>query len=184
MVDSAMGRDSNWMQTYTGGQFWPFQPLAVEVCIEDIAHSLAYQCRFNGHSRVFYSVAQHSVHVSQLCPADDALWGLMHDAAEAYVGDIIRPIKLLIPEFSQLEDRVIQVIVRRFGMNPGEPPSVKRADNIALATEARDVMSPAPATWGLAEEPDEKRIHPLGADAAEALFLQRFKELHREMRGS
>lgn len=84
---------SDWMQTYTGRVFWPLEPRPEDVDIVDIAHALANLCRYGGHSKVFYSVAHHSVLVSQIVPPADALWGLMHDSAEAYVIDLIRPIK-------------------------------------------------------------------------------------------
>jgi uncharacterized protein len=86
-------RTGDWIQTYTGKQFWPLSPLPEDIVIEDIAHALSMQCRFGGHVRTFYSVAQHSVHVSLLVEPQYALWGLLHDAAEAYLVDLPRPIK-------------------------------------------------------------------------------------------
>src|SRR4051794_15527189 len=91
-------RRGGWITTFSRRQFWPLDPHSDEIHIEDIAHSLSQQCRFGGHSRSFYSVAQHSCLVSALCKANDALWGLLHDASEAYLGDIPRPLKSL-PEF-------------------------------------------------------------------------------------
>ena len=104
-----------WIQTYTGRQFWPLAPQAEHVDIRDIAHSLAMQCRFNGHCRGFYSVAQHSVLVSQVVPPEDALWGLLHDAAEAYISDLPRPLKNTAPEFRAAEHRLLTVILGRLG---------------------------------------------------------------------
>lgn len=82
-------RGAAWILTSTGRQFWPLQPRADEICIEDIAHHLSMQCRFTGATRFHYSVAQHSVLVSQLAPdGENPLWGLLHDAAEAYLVDV------------------------------------------------------------------------------------------------
>ena len=86
-------RTGDWTQTFAGIQFYPFDPRPDEVKIKDIAHALSMICHFNGHTREFFSVAQHSLMVSYLLPAEHKLWGLMHDSAEAYIGDMIRPIK-------------------------------------------------------------------------------------------
>lgn len=82
-----------WIQTFTGKQFWPLAPKASDVCIEDIAHALSLKCRFGGHVKKFYSVAEHCVRVMKILKPADQLWGLMHDAAEAYLPDIAAPIK-------------------------------------------------------------------------------------------
>src|ERR1039457_118422 len=81
--------------TFSGLRFWPLDPNPEKILIDDIAHALAHQCRFGGHASRFYSVAEHSVHVSRLCPPEDALWGLLHDASEAYLVDLPRPLKQL-----------------------------------------------------------------------------------------
>ena len=81
-------RNGSWLQTYTGIQFWPLDPRPEEIDIQDIAHALSLLCRFNGHCQRFYSVAEHSVHVSTILAPEFGLWGLLHDAAEAYLSDI------------------------------------------------------------------------------------------------
>ncbi|MFG0247924.1 MAG: phosphohydrolase, partial [Phycisphaeraceae bacterium JB051] len=78
----------SWIQTYTGKAFYPLREDPGIIDIRDIAHALSLQCRFNGHCSDFYSVAQHSVHVSEVVPQAFALWGLLHDAAEAYMSDL------------------------------------------------------------------------------------------------
>jgi 5'-nucleotidase len=179
-------RRGEWIQTASGIQFWPLDPRPEEVRIEDIAHSLARQCRFAGHLQVdHYSVAEHSVRVSYACDPEDALWGCLHDSSEAYLVDIPRPLKQC-PEFAfyrEAEHRMMQTICKRFGLVPTEPESVRRADAVLLSTEKRDLMGPTPAPWSLAQgrpaEPLPGLIVPLNVRDAEIQFLQRFYELMR-----
>src|SRR5664279_1420110 len=90
--------------------------------IEEIAHALSMICRFTGHVREFYSVAQHCTIVSDLGPACYAFTGLMHDATEAYVGDVAKPLKNMLPAYSVIEERVAQAIATRFGVINPLPP--------------------------------------------------------------
>jgi uncharacterized protein len=166
-----------WIQTYSGKSFDPEDPRPEDFDLRDIAHALSLQCRFNGHCRVFYSVAEHSVRVSRICSPDHALWGLLHDMAEAYVGDLPRPIKVTLLEFQRHEARVLQAACVAFHLDWPMPPSVKRADDILLATEARDLMAPPPKSWRLSEKPLSEVITPLTSLEAEAGFLRRYAEL-------
>ena len=178
-------RIGDWTQTYTGRQFWPLDPRPSEVSIIDIAHALSNQCRFSGHSNTFYSVAQHSVIVSRLCPKTMALTGLMHDASEAYLGDWIRPIKKLmlfnhcggLVGASAIEDLVWQAICDRFGLIRKLPEDIIRCDDVALVTEARDIMGGQCRPWPSNAEPLPQRIVPVGPKDAEIAFLTRFIEL-------
>lgn len=136
------------MQTYTGKVMDPIDPDPADICIEDIAHALSLQNRFGGHNRVFYSVARHSLWVARHCKPEHRLCGLMHDATEAYIGDMIRPLKLRIPQFAEIEDRLWKVIAIRFGLPLVIPAHVKQVDNWALMTERRDVCNPPPESWG------------------------------------
>lgn len=167
----------SWIQTYTGRQFFPFAPRREDVDIRDVAHSLAFLCRFNGHCLVYYSVAEHSVRVSRLLGGDLALWGLLHDAAEAYLSDVPRPVKASLPPFVEMEARLLREIAGVFGLPWPMPPEVRWADDVLLATEARDLVAPPPASWGLAERPLDDVIVPLGPEVAERAFLERFEEL-------
>lgn len=187
-----------WIQTYSGGLFYPFDPSPDDVRIEDIAHALSNQCRFAGHCINFYSVAEHSVRVSRatepLSPLGEprrllALCGLLHDASEAYLVDIPRPIKAhpLFSFYRSAEKRVQSAIWQRFGLSEfatadggTEPAEVKRADTVLLATEFRDLMNTVEG-WRFepAEDPLSERIEPWAALHAERRFLDRFKELSK-----
>lgn len=177
----AAGGRGDWGCTYTGLQFYPQDPRPEEICIEDIAHALSNLCRFAGHCREFYSVAQHSVLVSENCAPADALAGLLHDAPEAYIVDVPRPLKYAagMEAYRALEARYNQVVADRFGLPTLVPPSVKRADDVLLATEARDLMPPASVSrWCLAEAPASWiQIVPLPPREAEQLFLEQYREL-------
>ena len=170
----------DWIQTYSGRQFFPLEPRIEDVDIRDIAHALSLLCRFNGHSRVFYSVAEHSVRVSRALAGPVAAWGLLHDAAEAYLSDIPTPIKRRLPEFGAAEDRLLRVIVESFGLSWPMPPDVDEADRRALATEARDLMDLPPRDWGLDALPFAEAIRPWSPVEAEDAFLLAFNRLERE----
>ena len=102
-----------YVSTYLGNRFYLTRPHIDDVAIEDIAHGLAYQCRFNGQTREFYSVAQHSVMVMNLVSEEHRLAALLHDAAEAYLGDMVKPLKNLFPAFSEIESKVMAIIGQR-----------------------------------------------------------------------
>jgi uncharacterized protein len=180
-----LARPARYFRTFTGRRVCSLSPSPDEIDIEDIAHSLAYQCRFLGHTDGFYSVAQHSVLVSQMVPDQDALWGLLHDAAEAYLGDLPAPIKRE-PEmrmYRAAEERLLEAVAARFSLPSAIPDSVKRADRIVLATEFRDVTTVDDLDWIIAEcgfAPSEHHwIMPWPPVAAEDRFLRRFWELTR-----
>jgi hypothetical protein len=174
-----------YFRTYTGKWVHIRDPRPEEIDIDDIAHALAQTCRFFGHTDGFYSVAQHSVLVSQQVPARDALWGLLHDGAEAYLGDLARPLKRA-PEmqwYRSLEDRFLLCFARKFGLPPELPESVLRADAMLLATEFRDVTTvDHDHAWILGEcgvPPLNSGffIRPWPSAVAEDQFLRRFWEL-------
>lgn len=168
-----------WIQTYSGRRFNPTNPHVDAIVIQDIAHSLSMQCRFSGHCKRFYSVAQHSVLVSHICDHDDALWGLMHDASEAYLVDIPRPLKRSgkFEAYRELEAIMTKAICKRFGLPEQEPPSVKRADTTLLATEARDLMQPLRSDWVQPAEPLPFKIDSWSPQEAKNAFMKRFFQL-------
>lgn len=142
-------RRGDWTATNSGIRFWPLDPRPSEVRIDDIAHSLSQLCRFGGHCNRFYSVAEHSLYVAQLCPPEHRLWGLLHDASEAYAVDIPRPLKRCLPDYRVIEGRIMAAIAERFGLSPDMPQAVKEADESMLTEEAWRLMSHPPLDWGL-----------------------------------
>lgn len=173
-------RIGDWMQTATGRQFWPMDPKASEVFIDDIAHSLARICRYNGHCSPFYSVAQHSVLVSSACPPELALEGLLHDAGEAYFADIVRPIKRFLPGVKEIEDKIMAEIAIAYGLAWPIPHDVKQIDSAILADEKAALMLDEPAPWSLPEPPLGIKIVPLPPGAAQHEFLARFYHLSKK----
>lgn len=173
-------RIGDWIQTYLGVKFYPLDPLISEIRLLDIGHALSNICRFTGHVTRFYSVAQHSVLVSQNVPKKDAAWGLLHDAAEAYVSDMSRPLKRhseLGKQFAIVERSLMRAICDRFELPYDEPESVKRADSLLLMTEKRDLMPNCPAKWLETAEPLAERIIPWTPDWSRHQFMKRAGEL-------
>jgi len=231
-------RIGDWIQVHSGRQFWPLDPRAEEIDIGDIAHALSLVCRFTGHVKEFYSVAQHSVLVAltvkrwladamcdgckdggvepvqaswcrdvdgrllcDVCFAatstaaprtswalDDrgvrllALAGLLHDGSEAYLCDVARPIKMLaeMARYREAEAKVQSCVYEAFNLWPIEPRIVKRADDVLLSTEARDLLATLHPAWTV-RPPGwptlEERIVPCSSKEAERMFLQTFEEL-------
>ncbi|HYG76508.1 MAG TPA: phosphohydrolase [Planctomycetota bacterium] len=183
-------RRGGWMQTFTGRQFWPLDPKPEDVCIEDIAHALALKCRFGSHSREFYSVAQHSVYVAQIVPSHLQMRALLHDAAEAYLPDVGRPIKgrlsavlfyggdFNVVNFKNLESRVLFAIAGALGVcGPFDFPEIKYADDVLLATEARDLMAEPPVPWHPLPEALPFKLEAWGPGRAESEFLRAYERL-------
>ncbi len=179
MIDNTP-KSEPWIQTYTGRKFNPINPVEGSIVIEDIAHSLAHQCRFSGHTKKFYSVAQHCVLVSYICDEFDALHGLLHDASEGYLVDVPSPLKRSsnFDAYRRLENNLQSMIYKRFGLDTLEPKGVKRADVKLLATEARDLMSPLHSDWVQPTDPLPFKIIPLPPQEAKDLFMKRFYELN------
>ena len=168
-----------WIQTYTGRKFDFLNPTVDSVCIEDIAHALSNICRYTGHTKEFYSVAQHSVLAVDNVPDEDAFAALLHDATEAYLTDISKPLKNLLPQYCELEDKVYKVIACKFGLPDELPASVKEADLRLLATEKRDLLIGEPAEWEIIKNvrcyPD--KIEPWSPIEAERLFLDLYTDI-------
>lgn len=164
--------EEGFITTFTGRKFHYKNPTVDEVCIEDIAHHLSLMCRFTGACKIFYSVSEHSVRVAELVPEKLKLSALLHDAAEAYIGDISRPVKYS-HKLEDTEGVIMGAIIRKYGINP-YAPEIKYADSVLLATEARDLM-PNTDDWGELPKPLEEEIRPVDSRIARITFLYRFK---------
>ncbi|MCK1568948.1 phosphohydrolase [Bradyrhizobium sp. 173] len=168
---------AGWIQTYSGKKFWPLDPRPEDVDIVDIAHALSMQCRFGGHCLRFYANAEHSVYVSHHCGAD-ALVGLLHDGSEAYLLDMLSPIKAFMPDYKAAEKRCQAVVYRAFGLPEITPESVKVADRRLLKTERMQIMTPSAEQWVIdAEEPLPIQIGGWSPSTAKVAFLDRFEQL-------
>jgi 5'-deoxynucleotidase YfbR-like HD superfamily hydrolase len=172
------------IKTSAGRYFDLLQPHSSPVGIEEIAHALSQICRFTGHTRTHYSVAQHSWLVSWVVPAEYAMAGLMHDAAEALVGDVSSPLKRELTRYKDIERNVEHALWARFGLEQlrwdGDTRrAVKQADLVLLKTEQRDLMPVDDVVWSHLEgvQPLPWTIEPLPASMAKALFLRRFEQL-------
>lgn len=179
------------IQTYTGLAFDLADPRPEMFSIVDIAHALSNICRFTGHSRHHYSVGQHSVVVASLLmerKPEVALEGLMHDAAEAYIGDVSTPLKALIKSqstvYRDIEDRIARVMASRFGLTYPWPLEVHEVDHLTLSIERRDMMNPsADVTWhGLADAPPNITIPKNKPHLVERAFLNLFQRLSSQRR--
>jgi len=172
-----MNGRGDWMQTATGRQFWPLDPRPHEVFIEDIAHALSMICRFGGHCRRFYSVAEHSVLISRAAAAEHKRWALLHDAPEGYIGDKIRPLKPHLIGYREAEQKIMRAIAVRFDLHLDQPAGVKALDLALLMDERDQAMSEPPQAWDV-------DVAPLGVDLqfwspsrAKREFLSDFKKL-------
>lgn len=173
-------RRGDLIVTYTGRSFWPLDARPEEVDVRDVAHHLSLLNRFTGATRGGVSVAEHSCHVSDVLPPEFRLWGLLHDASEAYLGDIARPLKIH-PEFAAyrvLEAQLMKVVCDRFGLAWPEPPEVKYADNsVGKAERIAQMAEFPPGAIDFDAEPADVEIHCWSPRRAEREFLRRFERL-------
>lgn len=170
------------IETASGKEFNYLQPSQASIDIRDIAHALSHLCRYTGHCRAFYSVAQHSVIVSRIVEEQApelALRALLHDAAEAYIGDVASPLKQLLQDYRYIEAVVEDAINEKFGFFGPQPAIIKHADMVALATEKRDLMPDTMVHWEIVNkfQPRERPISPLPSSLARNMFLERYYEL-------
>ena len=167
-----MSRD--FITTWTGKRFNPLKPDATKVDIRDIAHALSQLCRFGGHCTKFYSVAEHSILVSRMVPPEEELAALLHDAAEAYIGDMVTPLKKHMKQFCDAEKPVLETIFSALNVLMSEDYMIKEADHSAFLLEAHALLS---NTEGIPESDVSEKIHCYSPKEAEENFLKRYYEL-------
>lgn len=176
------GGSGAWIGLFSGRRIDPFDPHPDDIDIEDIGHALANTARFTGHTKAFYSVAQHSVLVTEqvikssgFATMTDAKQALLHDASEAYLCDVARPVKRhpVMAPYREAEARLQAAIQARFGLKPEMPAAVKTADNRMLVTEARQLLGGDLVDWHLERfgEPYEMAIEPWSPSKAKLQFL-------------
>lgn len=174
------GWKKGWMETYTGKKVNPLKLKMEDICLVDIAHALSLICRYNGHCRTLYSVADHSIRVAWMLEGSGwELAALMHDSAEAYFGDVIRPLKHIFPDVVEAEHKALDVIFKKYNINLNlrGAQSIKDMDNIVGATEARDLMASGGAEWGNLPKPLPGVLIPYyDPPWVEAKFKKLFKE--------
>jgi 5'-deoxynucleotidase YfbR-like HD superfamily hydrolase len=183
----------DYIVTYTGKKFYPMNPHPDQIDIRDIARGLSQICRFSGQVPAPYSVAQHSVLVADIliappisdlahCSLDTIRAGLLHDASEAYIGDVPTPLKKDLPLYNEVETNIIQCVYEKFGIPFKDlPEEVKVADAIALKTEFRDLVKHGGEGLPVIPPPVFHNIVALHtAEEARAYFLNKFVELFYE----
>lgn len=175
-------RTGDWIQTFSGRQFWPLDPRPEEIHIEDIAHALSNVCRFNGHVRQFYSVAEHSVFLALCTPVEHRVAALLHDASEAYLCDLPRPVKRCVVGYAEAEDRLMQCIAEKFGFTLPLPEIVKLNDNRILLDEREQFMHPTDHDWDLGCDPLGVTLRGWLPRDAEAAFLETWWTLGEKVR--
>lgn len=185
--DAASSRPGPWITLLDGRRFHLLDPRPEDVDPYVLASALAKVNRFGGHTTRPYSVAEHSMHVCRLVreaggTLDERRAALLHDAAEAFIGDLPTPLKRLLPEYAAIERGIHAAVFARFGLPPDIPEIVKRADLIALVTENRDLRPEGSRLWsdtGGLPNPDPLilRPNPLGWRNGRERFLARMDDL-------
>ena len=175
--------ENGWIETYVGEQFHFMDPDPLEISLFDVAHALSQLCRYNGHTKKFYSVAEHSVLIAEWLinhnhRPEIALTGLLHDAAEAYIGDMPRPIKVKLPDFKELEKRIDFAVGQRFGIFYPFPDIIHELDSRILRDEREQIMNASGHEWGT------DKLRPLGVKVrgwrprkARRRFLKTYRKL-------
>lgn len=184
-----MSKENAYVMTYTGKMFNPFYPDENLICVEDIAHALSMQCRYNGHINKFYSVAEHSIDVALLLrmlglSPRAQLLGLLHDASEAYLSDIPAPIKQCLHEYKNLEDALGMTIYRKLHPLYGDISVndfyyVSLVDKEIAILESRKLMRVA--DWNNRETLFDISFHCWESKQAKEMFIRFYSTLLEEI---
>ena len=174
-------RSSAWIQTYSGKRFYYFNPTEDMIDEIDFFVALPKLCRFNGQSHFFYSVAEHSIRCTKLVKPENRLYALLHDSPEVYCADLCTPIKIFLPQYQKIENKILKVISQKYNFDIGERAheDVNKADKIMLATEARDLFPHLKLNWCNSKKykPLKEKIKPRGMDEVRKEFKKLFYEL-------
>ena len=172
----------HYIRTYTGKTLNPLRPRPEDIDIRDIAHALSLNCRFCGQCKWHYSVGQHSILCATKAPSHLKLEALLHDASEAYISDLAKPVKVQdeMHEYREAERRLEEVIALRFGLRYPLPEGIHHIDQRMLATEIRDLM---PDDEPLRRFPyDDVRIEKWKPGFTEHLFIATYDDLAAQRR--
>lgn len=168
-----MSESRRWMTTFTGLKINPLDPDPGMIVIEDIAHHLALECRYNGACKFHYSVAQHSILGAHRVSSENRLAFLLHDASEAYMHDLIHNVKYNIPFYREAEERLQRVIYEKFGVVVLDYREIKRVDYALMAAEAKALISDI-SDWDFPEPPLTISIVEWPWRDAEEIFLDNY----------
>ena len=180
-MDKKISDKDNWIQTYTGKAFNFINPQKELVDIQDISVGLNNIYRYTGQTDYKYTVAMHSIIVSTLVPLEFAIYGLLHDATEAYLGDMHSPLKKYLPKYRKIEKNLHKVIMDKFNLQREVPQIVKDVDLKLLYTEKRDLFKDK-LNWGNEVEPYKFNIFDMIEITKRINFLDRFNLLYEEIK--
>ena len=171
-----------YIHLFSGTRFYPQDPRPENIYISDIAHALSNICRFTGHVRDFLSVAQHCVMCAEQAPKAYKLEALLHDASEAYIADLSRPVKSLLDDYRKIEERIEIACATCFGLPYPMSPVVKEIDDRMLITEASQLFADDPNAWWKTAPGDPLQLFDIkipswSPRAAELRFLEAFNKL-------
>lgn len=176
-------KNMNWMCTISGKKVYLDNPSEDDIILEDAVRALSRIPRFGGHTDKFFSVAQHSVLVASLCPTSCKREGLMHDLIEAYVGDVILPIKRMVPGFKALEERFQNLIAKKFNLTYPYPAPVKEADIIAMQIEATNLMPSVAHMYDRGYPTPDIPLVPYSSEDAYDVFMHVYYNLEPQHAG-
>lgn len=168
----------DFIRLHSGRKFHILRPTIKDINIRDISWALSHICRFTGHTREFYSVAQHCCHVSDILPDEFKLHGLLHDSQESVCQDLAQPIKQYLPQYNEMEVRIEKLVAKKFGLAFPMPAAVKSADMILLVTEMRDMMKNTDYKMH-PFSPLTERLHAWDSLKARCEFMKRFNRLSK-----